>query len=152
MSNQPSLFPDISPSLAEIAARIPLKSIEAEAANPKTLIGASKVNPSLVPPAGILHTAAAMMDGASKYGPYNWREKAVPMMTYIAAAQRHLMQLMDGENFDPISRVHHAGHAAACMMIILDAMDCGALIDDRPKPGGAGTLIRLFDKDAKFDT
>jgi len=110
------------------------------------------VNPSLVPPAGILHTAAAMMDGAAKYGPYNWRDKPVPIMTYIGAAQRHIMQLLDGENYDPISKVHHAGHAAACMMIILDALECGALIDDRPKPGGASDLIRKFDKDDKFST
>lgn len=118
--------------------------------NPKTLIGASKVNPSLVPPAGVLHTAAAMMDGAAKYGPYNWRDKPVPMMTYIAAAQRHIMQLLDGENYDPISKVHHAGHAAACMMIILDALECSALIDDRPRLGLAGGLIRKFDADTKF--
>lgn len=90
------------------------------------------------------------MDGANKYGAYNWRDKPVPMMTYIAAAQRHLMQLLDGENYDPVSKVHHAGHAAACMMIILDSMECGALIDDRPKPGGAPTLIVKFHKDTKF--
>ncbi len=145
MSDEPSLFPVMDATMPEI-------DVPEEDPNPKTLIGAAKVNPSLVPAAGILHTAAAMMDGAQKYGAYNWREKAVPMMTYIAAAQRHLMQLLDGENYDPLSQVHHAGHASACMMIILDAMECGALIDDRPKKASAGDMIRRFDKDTKLNT
>jgi hypothetical protein len=142
-------------SLRDTPAAIMSKQIAqgaAQDANPKTLIGAEKVNPSLVPPAGILHTAAAMMDGGAKYGPYNWREKAVPMMTYIAAAQRHLMQLLDGEDYDPTSRVHHAGHAAACMMIILDALEHGTLIDDRPLESAAGSMVRRFGKDTKFNT
>lgn len=118
--------------------------------NPKTLIGAEKVNPSLVPPAAKLHLATAMMDGAKKYGAYNWREKKVPMMTYIAAAQRHLDQLLDGEDYDPISKVHHAGHAMACMAIIADALETNNLIDDRPKAGVAGTMIRDFNGETKF--
>ena len=145
---QTEMFPEIAATMPEIDQVQPV----AEDHNPKTLIGAAKVNPSLVPPAGVLHTAAAMMDGAAKYGPFNWREKPVPMMTYIAAAQRHLMQLLDGENYDPLSRVHHAGHAAACMMIILDALEAEVLIDDRPKAAHAGMMIRRFDKDRKFDT
>jgi len=127
-----------------------LTPVKAEDANPKTLIGATKVDLSLIPPAAKIHLATAMMDGAKKYGAYNWRDKKVPMMTYIAAAQRHLDQLLDGEDYDPVSFVHHIGHMMACGAIIADAMETNNLIDDRPKPGSAGGMIRDFDADRKL--
>jgi len=118
--------------------------------NPKDLIGATKVDLSLVPPAATLHTATAMMDGAAKYGPYNWRENPVKAMVYIAAAQRHLSQFLDGENFDPISGVHHLGHASACLAIMLDAIETGNLADNRPIAGKSGEIIRRFNADTKL--
>lgn len=118
--------------------------------NPKDLIGATKVNPALVPPAAILHTATAMMDGATKYGPYNWRDNAVKSDVYIGAAQRHVMQYLDGEDFDPISGVHHLAHASACFAILLDAMETGNLVDTRPRAGAAGDIIRRFNADTKL--
>jgi len=121
------------------------------AINPKDLIGASKPDISLVPAAGILLEAQAMMDGARKYGPYNWRENPVLMRVYIAACMRHLQQLLDGEDIDPISGCYHIGHARACLGILADAMHTGNLKDDRPKAGPAGELIRRFGDTGKFD-
>lgn len=118
--------------------------------NPKDAVAGKKPDISLVPAAGILHEAMAMMDGAKKYGPYNWRDNAVLARVYIAAAMRHLQQLNDGEDFDPISLVHHAGHVRACMGIYLDAMEMGQLKDDRPKPGNAGDMIRKFETQKDF--
>lgn len=109
--------------------------------NPKTLIGARRVDLSLLPPAGVIHGAHAMMDGAEKYGPYNWREKKVPARTYIAAAQRHLADFLDGEALATDSGVHHLGHVIGCCAIVLDAMETGNLIDDRPKPGAAAAIL-----------
>jgi len=109
--------------------------------NPKDLIGAAKPQLHLVPPALIIWTAMAMMNGAKKFGPYNWREKKVKMTVYIAAAMRHLSSLLDGEDLASDSGVHHAAHAAACCGIILDAMECNCLIDDRPPKGCAASLI-----------
>lgn len=119
--------------------------------NPKDALGQAKVNPSVIPPAGILHLAAAMMDGANKYGPFNWRDNAVQSMVYVAAAQRHLLQFLDGENVDPVSRVHHLGHAMACCAIVLDALETGNLVDTRPKAGAAGDMIRRWTSDSKFN-
>ena len=82
-----------------------------------------------------------MMDGAEKYGPYNWREKKVPARTYIAAAQRHLADFLDGEALATDSGVHHLGHVIGCCAIVLDAMETGNLIDDRPKPGAAAAIL-----------
>ncbi len=118
--------------------------------NPKDLVGATKPDLSLIPPAALLHEAAAMMDGAHKYGAYNWRSNPVLARVYLAAALRHTQQLLDGEDFDPTSLVHHAGHARACLAIYLDAMETGNLVDDRPLPGAAGRLIRSWSPDNKF--
>lgn len=118
-----------------------------EGVNPKDLIGISKPRLSLVPGVSILHLAKAMEDGAAKYDPYNWRSNPVKMTIYIEAAQRHILALLDGEDIDPKSKVHHGGHAMACMAIILDAMETGNLVDDRPIPGASAKLIRDMTKE-----
>lgn len=118
--------------------------------NPKTAIGATKPDLSLIPPTAELHLATAMMDGGAKYGPYNWRDQPVSAMTYIAAARRHLAAFLDGENFDPISKVHHLGHMMACGAILLDAYETGSLIDNRPLSGPSGALIRGFNAETKL--
>jgi hypothetical protein len=114
-----------------------------EDANPKDRIGATKPDLSLVPPAGVIHEALAMEDGARKYGPYNWREKKVKARVYIAACKRHLDSYLDGEEHAEDSGAHHLGHARACLGILLDAKETGNLIDDRPKPGPAALLLKL---------
>lgn len=108
--------------------------------NPKTAIGAKKVPLHLVPPAAIHYTALAMADGAKKYGPYNWRDKAVSVSTYIAAAKRHMDAYWDGEDESQDAGVHHLAHAMACFGIVLDAMSVGMLVDDRPLKGAAAKL------------
>ncbi len=114
--------------------------------NPKTLVGRSKPDFSLIPPVANAHMADAFMDGAGKYGPYNWREKTVSLRTYIAAAQRHLAQFLDGEQVASDSQVHHLGHVMACCAIMLDAMSIKNAIDDRPVPGAVGSTIASINK------
>lgn len=112
-----------------------------DSTNPKDRIGVTKPQLHLVPPALRLYAAAAMKDGAEKYGPYNWREKAVRAVVYYDAACRHLDAWFDGENEAEDSGAHHLGHAAACIGILLDALATGNLIDDRPTPGATARLI-----------
>jgi hypothetical protein len=112
--------------------------------NPKDLLGVCKPQLNLVPPALMIHVAKAMENGAKKYGPYNWRDKKVKMSVYIAGAQRHLAALLDGEDLAEDSDVHHAAHTAACCAIILDALECNCLTDDRPPKGCAAALIKRF--------
>lgn len=118
--------------------------------NPKDALGMLKPDLSVVPPAAMLHLASAMMDGAAKYGAFNWRENAVLSRVYVAAAQRHLLQFLDGEDRDPLSKVHHLAHAMACCAIVLDAQETGNLDDNRPTPGAAGDMIRRWTGDDKF--
>jgi hypothetical protein len=113
-----------------------------DSTNPKTLVGQAKPSPALVPPVAILEVAQAFRDGAKKYNAYNWREKPVPSLTYINAALRHIYSWMDGEERSDDADVHHLAHAAACMMIVLDAQKQGTLIDDRPQKGKASQVVR----------
>lgn len=103
-----------------------------QSTNPKDAIGRAKVDLSLIPAPALLHEAAAFMDGAAKYGPYNWRDNKVAAMVYIAACMRHINQWVSGEAAAGDSLVHHLGHARACLGIILDAQAAGKLVDDRP--------------------
>lgn len=115
-------------------------------ANPKTRFGVLKPNPFLVPAASTLYQALAMQDGAKKYGPYNWRENKVTASIYVAAAMRHMMAWVDGEECAKDSQVPHLAHALACLGIIVDALETGNLIDDRPLPGASPKIIEAWTK------
>ena len=112
--------------------------------NPKTAIGSTKVPLHLVPPSAKHFLALAFKDGAEKYGPYNWREHKVSASIYYAAAQRHIDAWWDGEDLSSDAKVHHLGHAMACMAILLDAMTVDKLNDDRPLAGAASSLQAAF--------
>lgn len=106
-------------------------------ANPKQRYGDKKPNLALLTPAMEYPLALALMDGAGKYGPFNWRINAVEAITYIAAAKRHLGLYLEGEEIAQ-DGVHHLGHVMACCAILLDAKAAGKLIDNRPTPGSHG--------------
>lgn len=103
--------------------------------NPKSAFGVKKPPLHLIPPVALAHEAMAMGNGAAKYGPYNWRENSVAASIYVAAALRHLLAWHEGEELAEDSGVHHLAHARACLGILLDAMEGGNLIDDRPLKG-----------------
>jgi len=109
--------------------------MEVTPTNPKSLIGIKKLSLSKIPPAALAHCAAAMMDGAKKYEKYNWRKTNVEAEIYVDACLRHLTSWYDGEECAEDSKVHHLGHAMACIAILLDAIETDTLIDDRPTPG-----------------
>jgi len=111
--------------------------------NPKDRIGAKKVSLTKLPPVAVLHTAHALMNGADKYGPYNWRDKAVLASIYVDACERHLNAWFDREEQAVDSSVHHLGHAMACLAILLDAQETGQLVDDRPA-AGRGAFCRVL--------
>lgn len=105
---------------------------KADTTNPKDLLGVKKVSLTKVPSVAVAHLAHAMMNGASKYGPYNWRDKEVQADIYVDAAMRHLWAWFEGEETAEDSLVHHLGHAMACCAILLDAQESGKLVDNRP--------------------
>lgn len=117
--------------------------------NPKDKLGAKKVSISKLPPAGIIHGAHGMMNGAAKYGPYNWRGNAVIASIYVDAIMRHVMAYFDGEEVAPDSGVTHLGHVIACAAILLDAKATGNLVDDRPKGGKAAEILEQLNAQIK---
>lgn len=110
--------------------------------NPKQAYGDLKVPLALVPSTAIILMGEAFKEGARKYGPFNWREKAVEGMTYAHANLRHLYSWIDGEEIDPESGKPHLALAMACLAILCDAVALGNLIDNRPPKGVAGELLR----------
>lgn len=115
---------------------------ETKPTNPKDLIGLTKLPIlSVVNPSSLLYEAWAMRDGAQKYGPYNYREKGVRASIYVDACLRHLLAWWDGEEVAPDSQVHHLGHAKACLGIIIDGIEHGNLVDDRPIKGSAPKIL-----------
>ncbi len=101
--------------------------------NPKDLAGQKKPNLSLLPPVASAHIALAMMDGAIKYNAWNWREKPISLLEYIAAIKRHCDDILAGETFASDSGILHLAHIGATTNILIDAYYAGVLKDDRPK-------------------
>ena len=120
--------------------------VETVSINPKDALGVKKVSLHLIPPASKIYQATAMEDGASKYGPYNWRSNKVRLTIYLDAAERHLACYLDGEEIAEDSGVHHLAHALGCIGIVVDAKETGNLIDDRPIKGIASQLINKYKK------
>lgn len=103
--------------------------------NPKDILALKKLPLSLVPFTAIVGMATAFLEGALKYGRFNWRVKGVKASVYIDAELRHLAKYFNGQDRDKATRVHHLDNAMACLAIIRDAEVNGVLIDDRaPAP------------------
>ncbi len=125
--------------------------------NPKDLMGRSKVMTlSVIPSTALIHMGEALRYGAFEaplkaggkgYGRFNWRDSKIAAMLYIDAAMRHALDWVDGEECAPDSKVKHLGHAMATIGIILDAQECGTLVDDRPTKGNASKLLESLTRE-----
>jgi hypothetical protein len=107
-------------------------STETKNTNPKDAIGSTKLPLDLVPDTAVGEMALAFLEGALKYGKFNWRVEGVRASIYIAAARRHLAKFVNGEDEDQATLVPHLASVMACCAIILDAKVSGKLVDDRP--------------------
>lgn len=47
--------------------------------------------------------------GASKYGDFNW-QKGLNKKEILESMMRHMTDLMDGNEYDEESKLHHIGH------------------------------------------
>jgi len=118
--------------------------IERKPTNPKDAIGSDKLPLDLVPSVLQIYAALAFLEGALKYGRYNWRVAGVRMSIYLAALERHFVKFKDGEWADEKTGVPHLSSMLACIGIILDAKMCGKLTDDRPpKAPTADQIVAL---------
>jgi hypothetical protein len=110
--------------------------------NPKDQIGSTKLPLDLVPSTLEVYAALAFLEGALKYGRFNWRIAGVRTSIYLSALKRHLKKFEDGEWDDRKTKVPHLASILACTGIILDAFSCGKLNDDRaPAAPDTGDII-----------
>ena len=109
--------------------------------NPKDAIGATKLPLHLIPGTAKSYLALAFLEGALKYGKFNWRIAGVRASIYLDAMERHMEKWKDGEETDPLTGVPHLASVMACSAIILDARACGKLTDDRPPRAPTAEII-----------
>ena len=87
------------------------------------------------------------MEGADKYGPFNWQDTPVQASIYYDAMMRHLLAWYTGQDVDPHSPSNglHLASVRASAGILIDAFATGRVIDDRPKraASAAAAIERL---------
>lgn len=115
----------------------------ADAQNPKNVMGRNRLPIfSVVPFPALLEIAKAMQYGADEapnasgvpgYGRMNWREQKIEAMGYIDAATRHMARWVDGQELDKKSGAKELAHAAASLIVLIDAWVSAEVIDDRPR-------------------
>lgn len=120
--------------------------LDSKPTNPKDAIGATKLPMGAVPDSLIAEAAMAFLEGALKYGRFNWRVAGVRSSIYHDALRRHTSRWWNGEDKDPTTRVKHLASVIACAGILLDAELCGKLNDDRPPRAPIGDLIGSLDE------
>ena len=115
--------------------------VDKKPTNPKDAIGGKKLPLHLIPGSAKAVMALAFLEGALKYGKYNWRIAGVRSSVYLDAMERHLEKFKNGEDSDPTTSVPHLGSIMACCAILIDAAICGKLTDDRPPVAPLGQYI-----------
>lgn len=120
-----------------------------KASNPKDVIGSTKVPLDLVPGTTKVYLALGHLEGDLKYGRVNWREAGVKVTIYLAALDRHIEKFKNGEWEDPFTKVPHLANALCCLSIIVDAYECGKLVDDRSKSAPVGDVIDRMSENVK---
>lgn len=101
--------------------------------NPKDAIGVRKAGLSCVPMSVVAECGVAMLEGAAKYGRYNYRAVGVRASIYYdAVVGRHLLYWWEGQDIDPESGLSHITKAIVGLMVLRDSMIQGNWVDDRP--------------------
>lgn len=79
----------------------------------------NKPDLDLIPPEFQDAVALAFMDGERKYSRHNYRN-GMDWTRLLSAAKRHLNAFSAGEDYADDSKVHHLGHAGACIAMLMD--------------------------------
>lgn len=113
----------------------------AKPSNPKDAFGSAKVPVGLAPDTALAEMALAFLEGALKYGRYNWRVVGVRASIYNDAMERHRKKWWNGQDRDPSTRVRELASVMCCCAILIDSEICGVLDDDRPPIAPLGQLL-----------
>lgn len=124
---------------------------EGKPTNPKDrdAEGDGRIDLSLFPDTAVVYGALGMTEGDCKYGGYNYRPNGVQASTYIAACRRHLYKWWNGDNEDPHTGVPHLASALACIAVIIDSLEAGNLVDNRPPKVSLENLMNRMKEKVK---
>lgn len=119
----------------DIVEIIPQKNIEKEKekasiynpATAKTDTGKDRLD--LLPYAGLASAAKAFEYGLNEYGHNNY-QNAKSFRPFLAAAIRHIMKKLDGEDLDKDSGLDHICHSLACLLMAEQIKSQGKPIND----------------------
>ncbi len=115
--------------------------MEKKDTNPKDGAATTRLDFSLLPATAQAYGALAMTEGDLKYGGFNYRIIGVKASIYYSAAKRHLDKWFNGQWADKKTRVPHLASALACIGVLIDAVECNKLNDDRPPKCDIDTLL-----------
>lgn len=89
-----------------------------------------------IPMQGLSEIGKVMTYGATKYGAFNYN-KGHTSIQLSSAFLRHVCDgFLSGEDFDPESGLMHLAHAGATIMILIQQIKDGTIVDDRPNLRG----------------
>lgn len=114
--------------------------------NPKEALGIKKVPTHCIPTGSLFMLGLAMMEGGRKYGTYNYRAMGARYSTYFDGITRHNRALLEGEDIDPDSGLHHLAKIMGCCAVLLDSILMGNAIDDRPLQYPNGLDMEHYNK------
>jgi hypothetical protein len=107
--------------------------LNTKSTNPKDSIGVRKPRCYHVLSAPVVREVSiGMMEGAMKYGAYNYRVAGVRASVYVDATKEHIDSWWEGQDIDPDSKLNHITKAIASLCVLRDAMIQGRWVDDRP--------------------
>ncbi len=87
---------------------------------------------SLLSSIALLKISEVMTYGKIKYAAHNWRGGFV-WSRPLAAAMRHLVAYIGGQDKDPETGLSHLAHCACCILFLLEFEDTHPELDDRYK-------------------
>ena len=120
--------------------------IDTKDTNPKEALGIKKVPTYIIPTAPLLYLGLAMMEGGRKYGAHNYRAMGARHSVYLDAIERHRLAFLEGEDIDPDSGLPHLAKIMGCCAVLLDSIEMGNDIDDRPLKYPNGLDMKGFNK------
>lgn len=87
-----------------------------------------------IPKAALWAEGEAFAYGAKKYEPFNYKN-GLAVTRSLSASIRHILQFLDGEDYDSESGVNHLGCARANLAMALDTLANHPHLDDRFNKG-----------------
>lgn len=100
--------------------------------NPKDSVGVKKWRQFFAVPQRVLwEIGVGLLEGAMKYGRFNYRVAGVQASIYIDAAKGHISAWEEGEDIDPDSQLSHITKAICSLIVLRDGMIEGNFTDDR---------------------